>query len=264
MLLLGLLAVREYMAMIRPLGTQPLAVGYPIVAAFAVAALVDGREQAGLGVVAAAVGLPLIAETLRFARRPDGALLDWSLALGGALWIGLPIFAAVALRERGGTVDADWVRSLSDGLSLSLADDGAPRGLAWLVTIILITWLGDTGAYLVGRAAGRRSLLPAVSPKKTVEGSIGGLLCSGLIGAAAIALFGLGIAWWWGFAIGIVLGALGQVGDLAESMIKREAKVKDSGSLIPGHGGVLDRIDALLFTLTGGWFLASFVDRIVL
>ncbi len=260
MAVLGLIAVREYWSMVSRIGSRPLPLGYPIVVGFAAVALLDGREQAGLGMVAAAVGLPLIAVVFRFGEAQPSAVLEWALAAAGSLWIGIPVFAAVSLRETGGTVSAGWLRDLADAASWG---DAAPRGLAWLLTVILITWLGDTGAYLVGRSLGRRQLLPVVSPNKTREGATGGLLGSGLMGAASTVLFGLGIAWWWGMLIGISLGALGQVGDLAESMVKREAKVKDSGTVIPGHGGVLDRIDALLFTLTGGWFLAGIVDHVL-
>ncbi len=260
MALLGLVAVREYSVMASRIGSRPLPIGYPVVVGFATVALVGGREQAGLAMVAIAIGLPLMAAIVRYGEEQPSAVLDWGLAAAGSLWIGIPVFSAVALRETGGTVNAGWLRDLAHVASWQ---NGAPRGLAWLLTIILITWLGDTGAYLVGRSLGRHRLLPAVSPKKTLEGAAGGLFGSGIVGAASTALFGLGVAWWWGILIGISLGALGQVGDLAESMMKREAGVKDSGSLIPGHGGVLDRIDALLFTLTGGWFLAAAVDRVI-
>lgn len=260
MAVLGLVGTREYSAMAGRIGTRPLPMGYAIVVGFAAVALVGEREHAGLGIVAVAVGLPLMVAIFRFGEGRPSAVLDWGLAVAGSLWIGVPVFAAVALRESGGAVDAGWLSSLAGVASWR---DGAPRGLAWLLTVILITWLGDTGAYLVGRSFGRHPLLPTVSPNKTIEGAAGGLLGSGIVGAASMALFGLGVDWWWGMLIGISLGALGQVGDLAESMVKREAKVKDSGALIPGHGGVLDRIDALLFTLTGGWFLATVVDRVI-
>ncbi len=258
MAILGLVGAREYGVMAARIGCRPLPIGYPLVIGFAAAALAGAREQAALGMVTIAVGLPLVAAIFRYGEGQPSAVLDWSLASAGSLWIGLPVFAAVALRESSGTVSAGWLRDLANVASWQ---DGAPRGLAWLLTVILITWLGDTGAYLVGRSIGRRRLLPAVSPNKTLEGAAGGLLGSGIVGAVSTVLFGLGVEWWWGMLIGISLGALGQVGDLAESMVKREANVKDSGSLIPGHGGILDRIDALLFTLAGGWFLAAIIDR---
>jgi phosphatidate cytidylyltransferase len=127
--------------------------------------------------------------------------------------------------------------------------------------VILVTWLSDSGAYLIGRAIGRRPLIPVVSPKKTVEGLMGGLACAALTGSVSVALFKMDISWAVGLLIGLAVGIVGVVGDLAESVLKREAGVKDSGTLIPGHGGMLDRLDALLFTFTVGWYVATIVDR---
>jgi phosphatidate cytidylyltransferase len=127
---------------------------------------------------------------------------------------------------------------------------------------ILITWLSDSGAYLLGRAFGKTPLIPVVSPKKTVEGLIGGLVAAALTGAVTVSVFGLDVHWALGLAVGIAIGIVGVIGDLAESVLKREAGVKDSGNLIPGHGGMLDRLDALLFTFVAGWYVAMLVDRI--
>jgi phosphatidate cytidylyltransferase len=111
---------------------------------------------------------------------------------------------------------------------------------------ILPLWAGDTAAIFVGRAIGKRLLAPKISPKKTVEGSIANLI------ACLLAAWGLGA--WMGIpaaqsiACGLAAGTLGQAGDLFESWLKRRADLKDSGSILPGHGGVLDRIDSILFT----------------
>lgn len=123
-----------------------------------------------------------------------------------------------------------------------------------LIFTVAVTWMGDTWAYFSGMKFGRHKLIPAVSPKKTVEGSIGGLVGASLLGSlmGGLALHSIpvwGFSWAGGAGLGLALGAVAQVADLAESVIKREAGVKDSGSLLPGHGGVLDRFDAVLFTL---------------
>lgn len=121
-------------------------------------------------------------------------------------------------------------------------------GAALLVFFLCFQWVGDTLAYFVGRTLGRHPLAPAISPKKTIEGTFGGLLGSALVGVAlSFTLFdGRAPLAFAGF--GIAMGGLGQLGDLLESQFKRTAGVKDSSNLIPGHGGVLDRIDSLILT----------------
>lgn len=120
------------------------------------------------------------------------------------------------------------------------------NGLILTLLVILGIWATDSGAYFIGKAWGKRKLWPAISPNKTVEGSIGGLLIAILIVIAVNAWIGtLSLAD--AVMIGLVTGIVGQIGDLAESAIKRHFDVKDSGQLLPGHGGVLDRFDSLLF-----------------
>ena len=135
-------------------------------------------------------------------------------------------------------------------------------GTAIVLLPVLLTWASDIGAYFVGRAVGRRKLIPAVSPGKTVEGAIGGLVFSVLVSwlyvryvLEPVALLGMRPA-----AIvlfGVVISAAAQVGDLAESLLKREAGVKDSSRLLPGHGGILDRFDSLFFVLPVAWVLLT-------
>lgn len=125
--------------------------------------------------------------------------------------------------------------------------DFGPHGADVIVMILLIAWVGDTGAYFAGRFLGKSKLYEAVSPKKTWAGAIGGLAGS-LVGAAAIKLLRLDHLGWIDVVLIAIPGAiLGQLGDLAESLFKRAVGVKDSGSLLPGHGGMLDRVDAVLF-----------------
>lgn len=126
------------------------------------------------------------------------------------------------------------------------------NGLGLLVMVLLITKAGDIGAYLVGTRFGRTPLMPRISPKKTVEGSAGGLLFSVLSALACQPFSNCGYPRL--IFIGIALGVLGQLGDLSESMMKRDCQIKDSGHIFPGMGGVLDEIDSLLFTAPAFYF----------
>ncbi|WP_066635266.1 phosphatidate cytidylyltransferase [Desulfolucanica intricata] len=121
-----------------------------------------------------------------------------------------------------------------------------PDGIAWLIFTFVATWSCDTGAYFIGRAFGTHKFAPKLSPKKTTEGAVGGVLGS-LAAAYVFHLFypaPLGKL----LLLGVLVGVIAQVGDLVESVLKRQAGIKDSGKLIPGHGGVLDRFDSFLLT----------------
>ena len=128
-------------------------------------------------------------------------------------------------------------------------------GLGFLAALLLITKLGDIGAYLVGSRWGKNPLIPHISPKKTIEGSLGGLFFSVLGGLICKPFLPFGYGQLILLAIG--LGVLGQLGDLSESLLKRDCQVKDSGNIIPGMGGILDEIDSLLFTAPVFYFYLS-------
>jgi phosphatidate cytidylyltransferase len=132
----------------------------------------------------------------------------------------------------------------------------SPLGDELVLLVVGVTWVGETAAYLVGSTMGRHLLAPVVSPRKTVEGAVAQLLASiatgGLLAAWLLPTCGVGV----GLAAGALLGIVGQFGDLAESVIKRSAGAKDTGALIPGHGGVLDRIDSLLFNFPAVYYLS--------
>jgi phosphatidate cytidylyltransferase len=187
----------------------------------------------------------------------------------------VPLLLAIALFRRGtagslGAVGATLVGVLYTGGLLSFAYGlryhdfviDAKGGTAMVLLPLLVTWGNDTGAYFVGRAFGRAKLMPSVSPGKTWAGAYGGaaagLLATWVLAAyvlpplAHVTLRPLAVV-----IIGLALGAVSQVGDLVESTLKREGGVKDSSHLIPGHGGVLDRIDALLFVLPVSYVLLS-------
>ena len=132
-------------------------------------------------------------------------------------------------------------------LPAALGADSA-MGAKLVFLVALLTWACDSGAYLAGIAVGRHKLLPRVSPKKTVEGALGGLAGAGLMGWICSLTFVPFITTVSCIALGLLVGILAQLGDLVESMVKRDVGIKDSAELIPGHGGILDRFDSLLFT----------------
>lgn len=134
------------------------------------------------------------------------------------------------------------------------------HGMIWFLALLAFVFAGDTMAYLIGWKFGKRLLLPSISPKKTQEGSVGGLLGSALAGyLLSFALPHIPVPLL--IALALVVGALGQMGDLFESLLKRVANQKDSGSLMPGHGGVLDRIDGVLFGAPMMFVGASLLEK---
>lgn len=142
-----------------------------------------------------------------------------------------------------------------------LGRDAADAGSFWVLLVMIVVWSSDTGAYFAGRGFGKHKLYPAVSPNKTVEGAIGGIIASVGVGFLFNGLFGYAAVWqpmqWWQvLVLTIPANLLAQMGDLAESLIKRAHQVKDSGNIIPGHGGMLDRIDGLIFAAP--WFYIFF------
>jgi phosphatidate cytidylyltransferase len=137
---------------------------------------------------------------------------------------------------------------------LALLQRDLPDGPFWVFVAVAVTFANDTGAYFAGRFLGRHKLYPAISPSKTVEGAVGGLLGGVLIAWVCRATFFPGLTLRDCLLVAVPGAVLGPIGDLLESMIKRSAGVKDSGRLLPGHGGVLDRVDALLFV--SAWIYA--------
>jgi phosphatidate cytidylyltransferase len=183
----------------------------------------------------------------------SGSTRDYAFSIVAIIYIGAPVahMSMIRAHDAGSDPVASWLQRVND---LSVSSEPA-TGLAWLVMIVAITWITDSAAYLGGRAFGSHKLAPTLSPGKTVEGAIVGVLAGVLTGVAFAMLLGLDIPIYVGAAIGLLLSALGQAGDLAESLIKRDLGIKDMGNIIPGHGGILDRIDALLFTLPAGYYL---------
>lgn len=126
---------------------------------------------------------------------------------------------------------------------------GLDEGRWWLLFLLIVIWSNDTFAYFAGRKLGRHKLAPVVSPKKTVEGAVAGIAGGAVSGLVFVHFTGMDSSPLGTIAITVAVGLVGMAGDLAESLLKRGAGVKDSGTIIPGHGGVLDRIDSLIFPI---------------
>ncbi len=162
---------------------------------------------------------------------------------------------------------ADWALSFAGGLYLGWTGEHLAgvrelnQGLWWLILTLTATWLADSGAFFVGRRLGRHKLAPTISPSKTWEGYLGGIVFGTLGGAliGAISPIGIPVA----VAGGLLVSAFSTLGDLAESMFKRQANAKNSGTLIPGHGGVFDRIDSLLWSGVLIYYLAFYLGPVV-
>jgi phosphatidate cytidylyltransferase len=174
------------------------------------------------------VTVPLLGPLVTLARLGDmtsAAFRAFAMSTG-PLFVGLPLTLLAVVRR------------------------DVPDGPSYVVMTLMFAWFGDTGGYFAGRFLGKRKLYEAVSPKKTIAGALGGLGGSVLGALFAHFVYLPSIPLAHAIPLAIVAGALGQAGDLAESLVKRSTGVKDSGAIVPGHGGILDRVDALLFTGT--------------
>ena len=184
-------------------------------------------------------------------------------SLGGMEWLGPGMLLLLLLelsRVVGGGEDMEanlrratlcivGVLYVAGPLSSAVALRGMPEGVRYILLACSIVWIGDTAAFYVGSRLGRRPLAPRLSPKKSVEGSVAGLVASMLASWMGTRALGMPVPFLFSLLLGAVIGGAGQLGDLVESGIKRAFHVKDTGDLIPGHGGMLDRMDSLLFAL---------------
>ncbi len=223
----------ELLILQRLAGWRPFIVGGSIWAGATTAAAAIDERAVLIALAAGAVALALVSIVWRRSLKAVG---DWTLMTVGAAYVSLSLAALVLTRlGDGGPAAADYALGFSDA------------GLQWVALAFLATFATDTSAYVVGRLIGRHKMAPSISPGKTWEGAAGGLL--GGVGATIglVCLFDQVsdhlIA---ASVLGVSIGLVSQVGDLLESKLKRLARVKDASGLIPGHGGLLDRLDSLV------------------
>ncbi|MDQ6682372.1 MAG: phosphatidate cytidylyltransferase [Chloroflexota bacterium] len=246
------LSLVELIALLDAGGFEPpqvvaLGAGFAVAAAGIVAAnsanvgglastLLRATQVPGLATMTFAAAVLLVGVVAFTREDPRRGFVTWSVTAFGIAYIGLlaPFMAVVAhLAPPGGSAASP------------VGIFGLRSGVAWALLLLLVVWGYDTGAYLTGRWLGRRRLIDHISPSKTVEGLAGGLVAATM--AAGIGILLVGLPAWHALLIGPAVGLAAQAGDLAESMLKRAADRKESGFLIPGHGGVLDRVDSFLF-----------------
>jgi len=240
-------AAWEYYGIAEAAGERPMAITGTVIAAaipLAVFGYQIGRFHPPILALAATITLIVFALAIWWRGvdgRPTGAV---ATTLFGAVYTGGMLSFAYGLRYHNYAVSTT-------------------AGMALVLYPLLLTWTSDTAAYFVGRVLGKRKLIPAVSPGKTVAGAVGALVASvvasWLYARYVLPPFAkLSVLPWQAVWLGIVISVAVQIGDLAESLIKRDAKVKDSSHLIPGHGGMLDRIDSLLFAIPVAYLLFTF------
>lgn len=223
-----LIAGYELFEMVRRAGYPPMPwLGLALIALI----LADAYAQSDYG-RALLAGALVVSLTAGVLRPREGWLAGWAITVAGALYIGW--LGAYFL----------FVRAL-------------PNGMMWTVFALVTAWATDTGAYFVGTRLGKHKFFPLISPKKTWEGAIGGMI------AALLTMFVLGGLVSLPFVhcamLGLLIGIAATFGDLAESLLKRQTGVKDSSNLVPGHGGILDRLDSLLFTAAAAYYYLVWV-----
>jgi phosphatidate cytidylyltransferase len=224
---IGLLCLREYFLMTASLRPVQMAAYIAVVAMIAAAYFGTAFNV----LLLATASFPLLFFFGARRRPRDGIVISMGVTVLGAVWIGLPLVHAVLLR------------------------DLPHHGAALLVDVLVGTFATDTGAYATGRMFGSHRIAPDLSPNKTIEGLIGGFL----IGTMAFWFAGLYQDWLSGvdaLIIGAAVAAIGPIGDLFASMVKRDLGTKDTGKLFGPHGGLLDRLDAVFFTIVVGYYLS--------
>lgn len=234
------LSIYELHVMMLHEGYRPvILVCFALSALFLVAAMLP-QQRLPLLEIGISAALLISFPVLFLRKKLEGAILDWSLTMAMAFYVGWPMSFLLLLR----------------GSQVGLSD-----GLWWLFTVFGGVWGFDTGAFFAGHFFGRHKLAPQISPGKTWEGVFGGLIFS-IAAALLFITLPMGIPWYLAGPFGVVLGIAAVLGDLAESLIKRQTHVKDSGQFMPGHGGMLDRLDSILFAVLAVYIFAQLLGKV--
>lgn len=230
------LASWEYVNIFRAGGLKPALIWVPLGSILFVAGRAINGFESTPWILSLVILVSMAYHLVDYERGRDQAATDFGITLTGILYFG-------------------WLGSYL--ISLRMLDEG----LWWVLLVLPAVWLADSGAYFVGRSLGRHNMSPRLSPKKTWEGYLGGVIVAA-VGTALLALIWMNwagpdtaITPWWGAILGLILAVVTPLGDLGESMIKRQFGVKDSSNLLPGHGGVFDRIDSWLWAGVIGYYL---------
>lgn len=225
--------------------------GFPLmisaIALFFQFALIKNPGVIALAMILTIVFLLLLSSILQLPKGTDNGLLSVSASMYGLFYIGFGYISVMILREFN-LYFLHWRSMLS--MDSFFYGYGFAEPLSWGLIVLftfLSIWACDSSAYFIGRAYGKNKLLPAVSPKKSKEGAYAGLLGATISFTLLCYFFVPDMPLWASLSSGLAIGFIGQIGDLAESLIKRDVGVKDSSNLLPGHGGLLDRFDSALF-----------------
>ena len=237
LLLVVILGIRELYRLCPGNGqTLPLALGIIWVGAF----VLGGQAATGLShfltislIVFGCGALLALLWLVAFFHGP-GLWIRTAYLIGGPVYLGFLLGHVLVLRGLDGGIGRDLV-----------------------LFALLVTFATDTGAFLIGKAIGRHPMYPQVSPNKTWEGAVGGFCLAMIVAAVLPLLLELGLFHWQLLVVGATVGVVSQIGDLLESKLKRISGVKDAGGIIPGHGGILDRLDSLVFSLPAVYYLVS-------
>lgn len=219
--------------------------------------IVAGTDQPFLGLAGALTAYTIFSLAQHLLKNDlAGSLADWVFSLSGLMYVGLTMMHFVLLRKLQGPSDRAWV----EDVDRVIGDGRAALGLSWLLFVLCVTWATDVAALLVGRKWGTTKLIPHVSPGKTRQGALGGLIAGTLAGLIATLAFGVPAPISIMLLVSATVAIATMIGDLCESLIKREIGIKDMGTLIPGHGGILDRVDSLLVTVPLTYYVSLLLE----